>query len=380
MYRLTPLTAPPRRPLRWASEPSPKDNVVGDTPLEISWFAPSCWGDTARVGVADPTRAATFAYNRRVVELADRLGFLNVLIPSSFVPGMDPWTLASALAPSTTRTRLLPAVRVGEFDPPMFARAATALQQILGGRLTVNIISSELAGETLGSTERYQRTAEAMALLKAFWSDDHVHHQGQWWNYDLPTTATHTASPPPLYFGGTSEPAREAAAQHADVYLMWIETVASSAALVADMQARAARYGRTLRFGLRTHVIVRPTTAAARAAAAEVVSELDPEVGRRLKESSHDHASDGVRRQDALRGSADEDGFVEEALWTGIGVARSGVGAAITGSTDQVEAKIRAYADLGIESFILSGYPLDDEAQRVADLLLPRFVLGAIEI
>lgn len=351
---------------------------MAETPLEISWFAPSCWGDTARLGVEDPTRRATYDYNAKVIRAADRLGFRNVLIPSSFVPGMDPWTLAAALGPALTSTRLLPAVRVGEFDPPMFARAARSLQQAMGGRLTINIISSEMAGETLGSTDRYQRTAEAMALLKAFWSADHVHHDGDWWTYDLPTTATRTRTPPPLYFGGTSEPAREAAAEHADVYLMWIETVASTTALVADMRERAARHGRALRFGLRTHVIARDTEDDARAAAAELVSELDPDIGRRLKESSHDHASEGVRRQDALRSAAGDDGFVEDALWTGIGVARSGVGAAITGSTDQVEAKLRTYAGLGIESFILSGYPLDEEAERVADLLLPRFELGYV--
>jgi len=351
---------------------------MGDRPLEISWFAPSCWGDTARLGVDDPTRRATFAYNAEVIGRADRLGFRNVLIPSSFVPGMDPWTLAAALGPATTTTRLLPAVRVGEFDPPMLARAAKSLQQVMGGRLTVNIISSERAGETLGSVERYQRTAEAMALLKSFWTDDHVHHDGVWWSYDLPTTATRTRTPPPLYFGGTSDVARDVAAEHADVYLMWIETVDATAALVADLRERAAGHGRTLHFGLRTHVIVRDTEAEARVAAAELVSELDPDIGRRLKESSHDHASAGVRRQDALRGAAGEDGFVEEALWTGIGVARSGVGAAITGSVDQVEAKLRVYAALGIESFILSGYPLDHEVQRVGELLLPRFELGYV--
>ncbi len=347
-------------------------------PIEISWFAPSCWGDTARLGVDDPTRRATFAYNARVIEAADRLGFANVLIPSSFVPGLDPWTLAAAVGPATTRTRLLPAVRVGEFDPPMFARAAKNLQQILDGRLTINIISSERAGETLGSADRYRRTAEAMQLLKAFWSDDHVSHQGEWWSYDLPTTATRTRTPPAMYFGGTSPEAREVAAEHADCYLMWIEAVDSTAALVADLRERAEAHGRRLRFGLRTHVIVRETEDEARRAAADLVSELDPEIGRHLKESSHDHASEGVRRQDALRAAASEDGFVEEALWTGIGVARSGVGAAITGSVDQVEAKLRAYAALGIESFILSGYPLDDEAARVAELLLPRFDVGPL--
>ncbi|MGQ0831361.1 MAG: LLM class flavin-dependent oxidoreductase [Microthrixaceae bacterium] len=351
---------------------------MAETPLEIAWFAPSCVGDTARLGVDDPSRRASFAYNAKVIGLADSLGFRNVLIPSSFVPGMDPWTLAASLGPSVTTTRLLPAVRVGEFDPPMFARAAKGLQQAMDGRLTINIISSERAGETLGSEERYRRTAEAMALLKAFWSTDHVHHDGEWWAYDLPTTATRTRNPPPLYFGGTSEAARDVAAEHADCYLMWIETVDAIAELVADLRGRAARHGRTLRFGRRTHVIARDTEDDARAAAADLVSELDPDIGRRLRESSHDHASEGVRRQDVLRSASDASGFVEEALWTGIGVARSGVGAAITGSVDQVEAKLRTYAELGIEAFILSGYPLDDEAERVGRLLLPRFELGTL--
>ena len=340
--------------------------------LELAWFAPSCVGDTARLGVDDPARRATFEYNRRVVDIAEQSGFDNVLIPSSFVPGMDPWTLATALAPSRTTIGLLPAVRVGEFDPPMFARAAKNLQHLLGGRLTVNIISSELAGETLGTVERYRRTAEAMRLLRAFWTDGAVTHAGDHWRYDgLSTAPTRTRTPPPMYFGGTSEAAREVAAEHADCYLMWIEGVDSIASLVAEMRERAAAHGRTLRFGLRTHVIVRDTDDEAREAAADLVSELDPAIGRRLKEAAHDHASEGVRRQDALRAAAGDDGFVEEALWTGIGVARSGVGAAITGSTERVVAKIRAYAALGIDAFILSGYPLDDEAERVGRTVLP---------
>jgi alkanesulfonate monooxygenase len=347
-------------------------------PLEIAWFAPSCWGDTARLGVDDPTRRATFDYNRRVIELADRLGFGNVLIPSSFVPGLDPWTLASSLGTSTRSTRLLPAVRVGEFDPPMFARAAKSLQQIMQGRLTVNIISSERAGESLSSADRYRRTGEAMSLLRAFWIDDHVHHEGEWWSYDLPTGPTRTRTPPLMYFGGTSPEAREVAARQADCYLMWIESVDSIAALVDDVRSQAAAHGRRLHFGLRTHVIVRDTEDEARRAAADLISAIDPAVGQRLKESSHDHRSEGVRRQDALRAASSDDGFVEDALWTGIGVARSGVGAAITGSVEQVEAKLHAYAELGIESFILSGYPLDDEAERVAELLLPRFELGLL--
>ncbi|MEO6125136.1 MAG: LLM class flavin-dependent oxidoreductase [Ilumatobacteraceae bacterium] len=343
--------------------------------FEISWFAPSCLGDTARLGVTDPSRLATFTYNRHVIVTADRLGFRNVLIPSSFVPGMDPWIVAAAIGPTLGSARLLPAVRVGEFDPPMFARAATSLQSAMNGRLTINIISSELAGETLDSASRYRRTAEAMDLLRRFWTSDHVLFDGEFWQYDLPTAATHTSTPPPMYFGGTSEHARDVAARFADCYLMWVETVDSIAELVADMSARAAAYGRTLSFGLRSHVIVRESEHIARAAASELISELDPVAGRRLRQASHDHQSVGVQRQDALRAAAGEDGFAEESLWTGIGVARSGVGAAVLGDPGQVEAKLRAYAEVGIDAFILSGYPLDDEAERFARLVLPRFRL-----
>ncbi len=339
--------------------------------FEVAWFAPSCGGDTTRLGTIDRQRLATFAYNSHVIGAADRLGFDNVLIPSSFVPGMDPWTLAAALGPTLAHSRLLPAVRVGEFDPPMFARAAKSLQQAMDGRLTINIISSELAGESLDGPSRYRRTAEAMQLLRSFWTTDHVRHDGEWWHYDLPTSPTRTRTPPPMYFGGTSDEARACAAEHADVYLMWVETVASIGELVADMRARATTFGRTLRFGLRTHVIVRETESEARQAAADLVSDLDPEIGRRMKQAAHDHASVGVQRQDALRQAAGDDGFVEPHLWTGIGVARSGVGAAIVGDPDQVVATLRAYAAAGVDAFILSGYPLDDEAERVARWVLP---------
>jgi alkanesulfonate monooxygenase len=344
--------------------------------LEIAWFAPSCWGDTARLGVTDPHRRATFAYNSHVIHTADRLGFDNVLIPSSYVPGMDPWMLAAAVGPTLTSSRLLAATRVGEFDPPMLARAAKGMQQAMDGRFTVNIISSDRVGESLSSADRYHRTAEAMALLRAFWNDDHVTFAGEWFNYDLGTEPTKTRTPPPLYFGGTSDEAREVAARYADVYLMWVEKLADTEALVRDVRERAARFGRTLRFGLRTHVVVRESEGEARRAAAELISELDPDVGRRLRESSHDHQSEGVRRQDALRSAAGDDGFAEESLWTGIGVARSGVGAAILGDPDQVVAKIRAYASLGIDAFVLSGYPLDDEAERVAQYVLPHLRRG----
>jgi alkanesulfonate monooxygenase len=174
----------------------------------------------------------------------------------------------------------------------------------------------------------------------------------------------------PFYFGGLSEPAREVAAQAADVYLMWPDTVPAVAAIVDDLRARAAAHGRALRFGYRCHVIVRETEAEARAAARELVSRLDDDAGAAIRSRSLDTASAGVARQGEMRDEADDEGYVEDNLWTGIGRARSGAGAAIVGDPDQVRAKLDAYRDLGIDAFILSGYPHERECDRFADLVL----------
>jgi alkanesulfonate monooxygenase len=188
---------------------------------------------------------------------------------------------------------------------------------------------------------------------------------------DPPRLATVSGRCPPLYFGGLSEPARDVAARAADVYLMWPDTEEEVAALLGDMRARAATHGRTLRFGYRVHVIVRPTEEEARVAARHLLSALDDVEGDAIRSRSLDAGSSGVARQGALRAGADGDGYVEPFLWTGIGRARSGCGAAIVGDPEQVAAKLQRYIDLGMDAFVLSGYPHLDECRRVGRSVLP---------
>jgi alkanesulfonate monooxygenase len=183
---------------------------------------------------------------------------------------------------------------------------------------------------------------------------------------------------PPFYFGGLSEHAREVAAQEADVFLMWPDTMAGVEAVITDMRARAARHGRTLRFGYRAHVIVRATEIEARAAAQRLVSQLDEATGERIRTASQHPTSVGQLRQVELRDLADDAGFAEPNLWTGIGRARSGAGAAIVGDPDQVLAKLRGYADLGMEAFILSGYPNRSEGDLFARHVLPQLDHGPL--
>lgn len=343
-------------------------------PCEISWFSALCDDDYEFLGQPDPALASSWEHCRDIVMQAETGGFDNILLPSGYALGIDTTAFAAGIAALTKRIKLLMAVRVGESWPPQLARQIATLDQMTGGRLTINIISSDMPGETLASAPRYARTVEAMQILKALLNGEALDHQGEFWQLkvDPPRIRTVSGKAPLLYFGGLSPDAREAAAKGCDVFLMWPDKKETVAAIIADMTARAAAHGRTLRFGYRAHVIVRDTEAEARTYADRLLSKLDAQQGAEIRAKSLDSNSAGVAAQAALRETAADDGYAEENLWTGVGRARSGCGAAIVGDPDQVLAKLRMYQDMGIEAFILSGYPHAAEADLFARHVLPR--------
>ncbi len=352
-------------------------------PCEVSWFSALCDDDYEFLGVSDPALASSWEHCRDIVLNAERNGFDNILLPSGYALGIDTTVFAGAIAVLTKRIRLLMAVRIGETWPPQLARQIATLDRILGGRLTINIISSDMPGEKMESEPRYRRTVEAMKILKTLLNAAHLSHQGEHYNFELdpPRIGTVSGKCPPLYFGGLSPAAREAAAEGCDVYLMWPETVQGAKDLIADMTARAANHGRSLKYGFRAHVVVRETEALAREAADRLLSKLDAETGAAIRAKSLDSQSAGVAHQAELREAASaNDGYIEDNLWTGIGRARSGCGAAIVGDPDQVLAKLNAYRAIGIEAFILSGYTHINEADLFARSVLPKLDHGALTL
>ena len=352
----------------------PADTAGERPPPEIAWFAALCDDDYEHLGVPNPDLRSSWAHCSTIARTAEAVGFDNILLPSGYTLGIDSTAFAAGMAGLLERMHLLLAVRCGELVVPQLARQIATIDEMLDGRLTVNIISSDLPGEVLDSPARYRRTLEVMHALRRLLEGDHVRIDGEFVQLDLdpPRIAAERRRCPPLYFGGLSESAREVAAEAADVYLMWPDVLPAVAETIDDLRRRAAAHGRTLRFGYRVHVVVRETEVEARAAAAQLISRLDPEEGKAIRRRSLDSGSAGVARQGELRGLADGDGYVEENLWTGIGQARSGCGAAIVGDPDQVVAKLQAYRELGIDAFILSGYPHRAECELVGQHVLPR--------
>ncbi len=349
---------------------------------EVAWFSALCDDDYEFLGVPDPRLQSSFEHCRDIVLAAETAGLDSILLPSGYALGLDTMAFAAAMAPLTRRIHLLAALRVGEMWLPQQARQLATIDRMLGGRLRVNIISSDLPGETLDSAPRYRRTLEAMGILRDLLDGREIDARGEFYTVKIapPRLRTQSGRAPLFYFGGLSEAARDVAARQADVYLMWPDRLEAVREIVTDLTARAAAHGRKLRFGYRVHVIVRETEADARLAARRLLSHLDDAEGARIRARSLDSASLGVGRQAELRQSADDEGYAEANLWTGIGRARSGCGAAIVGDPDQVLAKLNEYRRMGIEAFILSGYPHAAECDLFARHVLPHLDHGPLDV
>jgi alkanesulfonate monooxygenase len=341
---------------------------------EVSWFSALCSDDYAYLGVPDGALRSSWEHCRDIVLEAENQGFRNVLAPSSFQVGQDTLSFVAGMAPLTKSINMLAAIRCGEMQPIMLARTVATLDHMLKGRLTLNVISSDFPGEVADSAFRYKRSHEVVEILKQAWTRDEINYNGE--VYQFANVPTAPATPyqiggPLLYFGGYSPAALELCGQHCDVYLMWPEPEDQLAQRMRDVNAVAARYNRTLDYGLRVHMIVRDTEIEAREYADHLVSKLDDEYGKLIRDRAHDSISLGVAHQAKARELADKFGYVEPNLWTGVGRARSGCGAALVGSADQVLSKIENYRKMGIRSFIFSGYPHIDEAKYFGKLVMP---------
>jgi len=349
--------------------------------VEVSWFSALCDDDYRYLGVHEPELKSSWSHCSAITRRADELGYDSILLPSGYDLGIDSVAFAGGVAAVTEQIRMLVAVRCGELWVPQLARQLATLDQMLDGRLAINIISSDLPGAPLESEPRYRRTRETMQVLRELLDGRPVDVQGEFLNLQLdpPRVRPMRGKSPLFYFGGLSEPARNVAAECADVFLMWPDTLPNVENILLDMRKRSAAFNRTLRFGYRVHVVVRETEGKAIDAANALLSRLDQDEGERIRAASLDSRSAGVRAQGTLREESDTDGFAEPNLWTGIGRARSGCGAAIVGDPDQVLSKLKAYEALGIEAFILSGYPHKDECDLFARYVLPQMDHGVLE-
>lgn len=348
---------------------------------EVSWFSALCSDDYEFLGVPNGDLRSSWDHCSAILKEAEAQGFRNILCPSSYQVGQDTLSFVAGGAPITEKINMLAAIRCGEMQPIMLARTVATLDHMLKGRLTLNVISSDFPGQKEDSAYRYKRSHEVVEILKQAWTQDEITYDGEIYQFDkVPTgpAKPYQTGGPLLYFGGYSPAALELCGQHCDVYLMWPEPKEQLAERMKAVNEVAARHNRTLDYGLRVHVVVRDTETEAREYADHLVSKLDDEYGKLIRDRAHDSISLGVAHQAQARELSDKFGYVEPHLWTGIGRARSGCGAALVGSTDQVLSELEAYQNMGMRAFILSGYPHLDECKSFGQRVLPQMKTASL--
>ncbi|PYE48950.1 LLM class flavin-dependent oxidoreductase [Deinococcus yavapaiensis] len=343
---------------------------------EFLWFC-QLSRDGEFIGTKEkPPRKPTLEYISSLIETAAEAGFASLLTATNYHSEHENYTAAVAALARTRGAGLLIAVRPGMFHPAMYAKMIASLQNLFPGRVRVNIVTGSsraenaMYGDFEEHSNRYERTREFMKVLRTLWTQaPPVSYKSDLYAFENAVLDPPPAQPIPLYFGGASEAAQRIAAELADVYLLWGERRDMLEERLGKMRELEKEYGRTLGYGLRTHVVVRETEDEAWEAANRLISRVDPEVRRAFVESYKHVDSVGQRRQIEMLQSGNL--LVEPHLWAGVGMARSGVGVAIVGNPQQVADKIRDYESMGISTFIFSGYPHLEEARRFGELVMP---------
>lgn len=358
-------------------------STSNDGRADVLWFLPT-HGDGRYLGASEGARDVSLDYLRQIAQGADDLGYYGVLLPTGR-SCEDSWVIASALAPQTNRLRFLVAVRPGLQEPSVAARMAATLDRISDGRVLINVVTGgdpvELAGDGvfLAHDERYAVTDEFLHIWRGLLAGETVTFTGK----HLRTKNGRVIFPPvqkpypPLYFGGSSPAGMAVAAEHCEVYLTWGEPPAQVAEKIAAARRAAAERGKTFSYGIRLHVIARETEGEAWDAAERLISKLDDDTIAKAQATLKRQDSVGQSRMMALHGGNREKLVVSPNLWAGVGLVRGGAGTALVGSADQVADRMKEYIDLGIDRFILSGYPHLEEAYRFAELIFPKLPLRA---
>jgi alkanesulfonate monooxygenase len=341
------------------------------------WFLPT-HGDGRYLGTTTGGREVSFNYLRQIAQAADQLGYFGVLLPTGR-SCEDSWVVASSVAPFTERLRYLVAVRPGLQSPAVAARMTATLDRVSNGRLLINVVTGGDPVENKGDgifldhDARYEVTREFLTVYNDLLAGKTVNFQGKHIRIENGSLLfpSRQSPRPPLYFGGSSDAGIDVAADTVDKYLTWGEPPAQVAEKVVRVRAAAAKRGRALSFGVRLHVIVRETDEQAWRAADDLIKHVTDETIASAQKIFSRMDSVGQKRMAQLHGGRRDKLEISPNLWAGVGLVRGGAGTALVGDPETVAARIREYQEIGVDTFILSGYPHLEEAYRFAELVFP---------
>lgn len=350
--------------------------------MDIFWFIP-LHGDGRYLGTSEGARAVDHHYMKQIAQAADKLGYGGVLLPTGR-SCEDPWIAAASLIPVTQRLKFLVALRPSTMSPTVAARQAATFDRLSEGRLLVNLVAGgdssdlEADGTFLSHDERYEHAREFLDIWTRVLAGETVDFEGK----HVKVKGARQLFPPvqrphpPIYFGGSSDAAHDLAAEKTQLYLTWGEPPAEVEKKFNDIRERAAKHGRSVKLGVRLHVIPRETNDEAWAAADDLIKHLDDATIAKAQAGLASMDSEGQRRMRALHGGNRSQLEISPNLWAGVGLVRGGAGTALVGDGETIARRLKEYEALGADTFVLSGYPHLEETYRFAELVFPHLDLN----
>ncbi|MEU0838686.1 LLM class flavin-dependent oxidoreductase [Streptomyces sp. NPDC005962] len=333
-------------------------------------------GDRSRITPVSGVRTPDIDYLTQIAKAAEHLGFEAVLTPTG-TWCEDSWVTTAALAQHTERLKFLVAFRPGLISPVLAAQMAATYQRVTRGRLLLNIVTGgdsaeqRRFGDHLDHDQRYARTAEFLEVVRGVWGGKPYDFDGEHYQVAGGLTAVPPDPLPQIFFGGSSPAAGPVAARHTDVYLTWGEPPAQVKEKIDWIRGLAEREGRDVRFGIRLHTIARDSSREAWAVADRLLDDLDPQAVASAQQALGRSESVGQQRMLALHGGSRDQLEISPNLWAGVGLVRGGAGTALVGSHAEIADRIEEYHALGVEHFILSGYPHLEEAYWFGEGVTP---------
>lgn len=328
------------------------------------------------VGV-DSDRQPSVEYITQVAQAAEKAGFSTLLLP---IGGscVDSLVAASHLTAHTDKINFLFAVRPGSTAPTQLAKQFASINYWANNRVLVNVVTGgapkelENDGDFLTHTQRYNRTREYIEILKRLFNGETFDYDGEFYTLKGANLPLPLKQAPPIFFGGSSQIAKEVATDLADVYMLWGETLETTAEELETVVKLAKEKNRELSYSVSFQVVLGDTEEQAYANANKIISQVEPEVLAAKHENTLNNGAVGVGRlHQIMLDSKDNNFVIAPNIWAGLTQVLSGNSISLVGTPQQVAERIVEFVDLGFDKILLRGFPHLEVIEEIGEKVIP---------
>lgn len=313
--------------------------------------APQWLGATRRRGLPRGDELKEVSLGR--VRQIEDLGISHLLVAQRWwgsgeeieASSFDCLAMTTMFAAHTEEIQLITAVHPGFFQPGAIAKWGATMDQLTGGRWSINLTSGwhlkefEMYGvDPLEHDERYARSEEFLQVLRGVWDNEEFSFEGEHYQVRGLRLEPRPTTELTIYQGGQSGAAIAMAARRSDWMFMNGGPPEKIAGIIDQVRSETAKTGREVRFAMHAHPLCRATDEEAWKEIESRAAAMDPKLLERRRDSTSGANGMWASPDDVLSHLDTNEGYA----------------ARLIGSPDTIMERIETFRDLGIEMLHLS--------------------------